>query len=242
MRKKIKIFGVGAAVLMLIMVISPAITASDPLPAPLAAALTNFPQTHSKDLEKINTFLSQWNGEDPIPFEIQAISDQLNFEMQSILAPYVPDTLSSGGVHQQYHGITARWITDDDYACIPDDPHTYWGYVRALNESFTDIFVFCIDVLDYGVYLAMLVLYWFLPPIIWWSILYLLSQTWDPFVDWVVEDVGPNQEYGIYFAFFKRDPWYHPTPLLNLLFYDFQPPHPWSPEDIWPIASWIQIT
>jgi len=232
MNIKIKIFGIVASVLMVMLAVFPAVTATPPLSPPLEQALRSYPIDNKANIAIVEDFMSRWDGISDIPPEVQAAADILQTNMEIILNPYFDQQQPQQKYPQPpYRGLNAKWRTTvaDSYRQIYNDMHLYWGWLKGYNQSNTNTLIWAAEF--YGVTLPMIIIILrglIVPKIIWWFMYFALFAVIHDVVTWLISLDG-IQQYGVWTCFFKLDPWYWPTPLNNHFDYDQQPNHPWTP-------------
>ncbi|UCD14541.1 MAG: hypothetical protein JSW60_03735 [Thermoplasmatales archaeon] len=241
MKKKIKIFGIGAAILLVMLSLSPTVTAD--ISPEISSQLQEFAEDYSEEAATIKNFLAENNvtEEELVPHEIVEMIEEMLPDMEEIVDAYLEEESPPPG----YDGHNAYWKSDEAAQFFddetPPDYHYYKGHVLAIDKPLSDIFCYLVLELDWGVELLIIFLWFILPGIIWLLVAEMIELIWGEFVDWIRGE-AQYSEFGIHFDFFKRDIW-HPTPALNRFYHLLQPDEPWDPEDedLYPESTWTAI-
>lgn len=240
MNKKIKIFGIGATILLVMLSFSPAVTAEGGLPTGISNQLQAFADEYSEEFDVIKDFLEENVTEEIlIPHEIIEAIELMLPDLEVIVNEYLQNQSSQ----PPYDGYNAYWKSDEAGQFFADDDppdyHYYWGHVFAINKTYSDFFCHLILDLDWPVEKLVAFLWLILPGAIWLLVAVIIELTWGAFVAWIRNE-AQYSDYGIHFDFFKYDIWY-PSPLLNKLRKGLQPDEPWDPEDLYPETDWNAV-
>jgi len=244
MNKKIKIFGIGAAILLLTLSLSPVLTADteERVPPELSSQLQDFADEYSEEFDEIKNFLEENVTEEVlIPDEIIEVIELTLPDLEVIVKEY----LQNQSQQPEYDGLNAYWKSDEAGQFFAgDDPpnyHYYWGHVFAINKTYSDFFCHLVLDLNWPVERLVAFLWLILPGAIWLLVAGIIKLTWGAFVDWIRNE-AQYSEYGIHLDFFKYDIWY-PSPFLNEFRKGVQPDEPWNPEDeeFYPETTWTAV-
>jgi|GEM_PF-6261553 len=235
MKKKVMIFSIGAAVLMILLSFTSMVAASA-IPIELQTQIDQFKANHAGDLRTINTYLYSLTGEDNTPSNILALITTLSAEMQRIFTPYLQPQSPT------YHGYTSLWQTLNGLTINPLHPNWhYWGHCLTINQFWTYVFISLI--LGGGAIAALVLL--FLISLIPWiglplakKIVNAIINHLDEIITWC-QDVYQNNQYGI--ALYVFDPAEASSWIYNILYYCKQPSRPWaSPNEMLPPGIYQQ--
>lgn len=204
MKKKIKIFGIGAAIILVMLAITPAVvsTGFKPLPPPLGAQLSQFMTQYEVELNELDQYLETLTDADipqQIPPEIKGTMRTLQKAMYLILRPYIVDEETA-----RYTGWNSYWKSDGLGLFVEGSDWHYQGYCFSADRLSTDILITLI-LLEGGTAAVLVAVFLALIPIIGFIVGVILAiavlASWDEILDFLSGLYSSNQ-YGLVLCLF----------------------------------------